>query len=140
MDENQIAAGKDYCDVNSREVSPNHELIAYSVDYNGSETYTISIKNISTGKLLLDEISETDGSIIWDKDGLRLYYFTMDDEHRPNKLFVHTLGEAQSDDVCLFEERDGKFWMAAAKSASDKYLVLATCSSETSEMHILDLS
>lgn len=76
--------------------------------YIGYETYTIFIKNLKSGAILEDRIEGSDGNIVWDRDSSRLYYLTMDEEHRPDKLYMHVLGTSQSDDVCLYTEEDGK--------------------------------
>jgi oligopeptidase B len=44
----------------------------------------------------------------------------MDDEHRPYKLFLHVLGTPQEEDVCIYTENDGLFWMGAGKTADDR--------------------
>jgi oligopeptidase B len=52
LDENVLAEGKKFCDVGSFRMSPDHRYLAYSEDNTGYETYTIYIKDLSTGQLL----------------------------------------------------------------------------------------
>ena len=40
-----------------------------------------------------------------------LFYLTMDDAHRPYKLWRHVVGTPQSEDVCLVTEEDEKYWL-----------------------------
>jgi oligopeptidase B len=61
LDENKLAEGQEYLDVSSFESSPDHKLLAYAVDTDGSEIYDMSIKNLATGELLDDVLTETNG-------------------------------------------------------------------------------
>lgn len=108
LDENEVAKGHEYCDVSGIVPSPGHDLLAYAVDNSGYETYQIYVKNLRTGEILSDAIEGSDGNIVWDRDSSRLYYLTMDDEHRPDQLHLHVLGTAQSEDVCLYTEEDSR--------------------------------
>src|ERR1700732_4061925 len=59
LDGNELAAGKKYSRIGNFAASPNHQLLAYSVDFEGDEAYTIRIKDLSSGALLADEIPNT---------------------------------------------------------------------------------
>ncbi len=43
LDENVLAVGHDYFALGGFEVSPDHSVLAYSVDFNGSERYTLAL-------------------------------------------------------------------------------------------------
>lgn len=58
LDENELAKGFEYSDVSTFLPSPDHSLLAYSVDNNGYETYSIRVKALSSGTLLPDVIEE----------------------------------------------------------------------------------
>ena len=47
LDENELARDLAYCKVGIFELSPDQTKLAYSLDTNGSERFTIYIKNIS---------------------------------------------------------------------------------------------
>ena len=91
--------------------SPNHRLLAYSVDTNGSERFRIFVKDLETGSLLGDALEDAQGSLVWAQDGQTLFYTTLDEEHRPSKVFRHRLGSAQSDDVLVYEEANPGFFV-----------------------------
>jgi len=40
----------------------------------------------------------------------QVYYTTMDQEHRPYKLWRHAMGTPTSDDVLLYTEDDARMW------------------------------
>jgi len=139
LDENVLAQGYEQSDVHARIVSPDHRFLAYSVDHSGYETYTIYIKDLSTGKLLPDAIEDTNGEIEWGKDSSVLFYMKVDTEHRPFELYMHEVGKAQQEDEKLFRESDALFWMGMSKSASERFLFLEIGSKETSEWYTIDL-
>lgn len=64
LDENVISEDHEYVDVSSIAVSPDHALVAYSVDYDGSETYTMTVKNMLTGEVLSDVIGDISGEVV----------------------------------------------------------------------------
>ena len=63
LDANMLTTGKEYFDLGTYEISSNQNLLAYSVDNNGSEKYTIFIKDLTTGELLDDTIPKTSHGI-----------------------------------------------------------------------------
>jgi oligopeptidase B len=144
IDENKLAEGHEYTDVQTIAVSPSHSLVAYACDYSGYETYDVCIKTVSNSaedasKPLIDEISNTSGDICWANDDSCIFYSVMDEEHRPYKLFLHVLGTPQSEDICIHTEEDQLFWMHVGQTADKKYLIFGVDSKETSECFVLDL-
>ena len=61
LDENHLANGYEYSDVSAFRPSPDHSLLAYGVDNNGYETYTLRVKKLQGGALLPDVIEEVSG-------------------------------------------------------------------------------
>jgi oligopeptidase B len=111
LDENEVAKGKEYCVVGDHTPSPDHSLLAYSVDDTGYETYKLYFKNIQTGELIGDVLEGISGEILWGGDSSTLFYMKMDDEHRPYRAFMHILGTKQSEDICFLTENDQRYWM-----------------------------
>src|SRR3546814_20500953 len=91
--------------------SPDHRLLAYAIDRNGSERYRIAVKDLASGALLPDSIGETKGSLAWANDGRTLFYVTLDEEHRPSKGFRHPLGDDAAAVVLVYEEADPGFFV-----------------------------
>ncbi len=87
IDANALAKDKDYCRVGRWENSPDHKWLAYSVDDDGSEQYTIVIKNLETGELLAESIPNSYYSLEWSNDSQTIFYDVLDQNHRPVKIF-----------------------------------------------------
>jgi oligopeptidase B len=138
IDENELAEGKKYFRVGGSAPSPNHKLFAYSVDNMGDERYTIYVKDLTSGKLLPDEIPNNEGPVEWANDGKTLYYVTIDAAKRPEKVWRHTLGANTSTDKLMLHEKDERFFVSIAKTRSKRYVLISLDSSNTTEMYFLD--
>jgi oligopeptidase B len=138
LDLNELAEGHEFFSLGGSSVSPDTTLIAYSTDVVGDERYTVRIKDLVSDKLLDDEITGVLGGVTWDPDGRDLYYSTVDETWRPDKIWRHRLGTAQADDELVFHEQDGRFWVGVGRSRTERFLVIAAGSKTTSEYHVLD--
>ena len=92
IDLNAEAEGHDYLRMGNYMVSPDHSLLAFALDTDGSETYTLRIKDLTSGELLPDQIENTYYGLEWSNDNRTLYYTTLDPAQRPHKLHRHRLG------------------------------------------------
>lgn len=140
LDENHLAAGCDFFQLGVYKVSPNHQLLAYSVDTAGNETFTLYVKDLMTGQLRSDAIPNTYYSAEWANDNRTLFYNVLDSAKRPYRLYRHTLGTDSADDVLVYEEPDEIFFLLLSKTRSKAYLVLKLLHKAVTEMHVLDAS
>ncbi len=131
-DENAMAEGKKYFRIGNFSVSPNHQLLAYSVDFDGDEEYTIHVKDLATGNLLSDEIPNTYYSLEWGNDNKTFFYTVLDAAKRPFKIFRHSLGVKT--DALVYHEPDERFTVELAKTSSRAYILINIGSSLTSEV------
>ncbi|MCH9024026.1 MAG: S9 family peptidase [candidate division Zixibacteria bacterium] len=135
---NIIAEGHEYCAVGVYEISPSHQLLAYSIDTSGSETYDLYVKDLNTGKLYDDVIPNTSSTAEWGNDNQNIFYTIDDEARRPYKLFRHRLGDSLENDLLIYTETDEKFFLYIAKTKSKKYLLQYSESITTTEIHFLD--
>ncbi len=138
LDLDALAEGHDFFSLGGSSISPDSTLLAYALDVVGDERYTIRIKSLTTGELLGDEIVGSLGGATWDRDGTHLYYTTVDDSWRADKIWRHALGTTQADDELVFHETDGRFWVGVGRTRTDRFIVVAAGSKTTSEYHVLD--
>lgn len=83
LDLNLLAGKSEYFSLGAFGVSPDHQLLAYSTDFTGDETYPLHIKDLKTGNLLSDTIPNTASGIVWAEDNRTLFYTTLDEMKRP---------------------------------------------------------
>ena len=135
----EMAKGYAYYGIGSRSVSPNNELIAFGIDTVSRRQYTIYFKDLTSGKMLSDELSNTGGSAVWANDGKTIFYTTKDPKTlRQNKIYKHVLGTDQSQDELVFEEKDDTYRCGVWKSKSKKYLFIGSFQTLSTEMRFLD--
>lgn len=135
LDENALAAGHKYFRIGDAEVSPDQRLMAYSIDTEGDEIYTVHVKNLATGEVLADRIPGVYYAIEWANDNRTFFYTTVDAAKRPYKAFRHVLGGAQ--ETLVYHETDDRFNLAVSKTKDDAYLMLRLRSSITTEVRLL---
>lgn len=136
LDENKMAEGHDYFDLGDYEVSPDNTLCAYGVDTVSRRQYVLKFRDLSTGKDLPDVITNTDGSGAW-ADNTTFFYSRKDKTLRTYKIFRHKLGTEEKSDVEVYHEKDGAFSCDVYRSRSDKYVVIVTGSTLSSEEWLL---
>lgn len=137
LDQNVLAEGHDFLELGVLAVSPNHQVLAYSVDTTGAERYRLRFLNLETREHFPEEILDTAG-VAWGNDNQTVFYAQLDEANRPYKLWRHALGNASTDDVLLHHETDEFFYLDIGKTRSQAYLLLGLHSKITSEVHFLD--
>ena len=126
----------DFFSTGATSVSHCDNYLAYSLDLQGSEYYTIYLRNLQTGKELNEVVPNTSGSITWSLDSKSFFYSKLDKYHRPRSIFKHTLGQNIKNDKIIFEEKeDDSFTCSISLSADEKYFIISTGNHMTYEEH-----
>ncbi len=137
LDEPALAAEGDYFRLGGFALSRDGRFCAYSVDRDGSERFTLEIRDLARGTLLDTAIADTIGAPVWAADGRTLLYRVVNDRWRPHAVCAHRLGTATEDDVTLYEEADDGFFVHLGETRSREFLVIASADHETSEVRLL---
>ncbi|TYC85484.1 S9 family peptidase [Novosphingobium sp. BW1] len=137
LDEVALAEGKEYFRLGALSLSANGKLLAYSVDDNGSERFTVRIKDLATGELLADEIPGTLSALVWVAKDTGLVYSLANEQWRTDNARLHWLGTPLSDDVEIYHEDDEGFRVGSSLSANKKWLIIGTSDHETSEARLV---
>ena len=137
LDEVALAEGHEYFRLGAISVSNDGRMLAWSVDDNGSERFTVRIKVIASGEMLPDTIPETNSSLIWAAGDTALVYSHVNAQWRTDNVRLHWLGKPVAEDIDLFHEDDEGFRVSAGLSANDEWLVISTGDHETSEIHLI---
>lgn len=138
LDLNELAAGHDFFSLGGASVSPDDRLLVYATDTAGDERYTVRVKDLSTGELLSDQLTDVLGGATWAPDASAFYYSTVDEAWRPDKVWRHLLGTAQSEDELIYHEKDERFWTGVGRSRTDRFLMIVAGSKITTEFHLID--
>jgi oligopeptidase B len=138
LDGNELAKGRGYFRFGGMDLTPDHRLLAWSFDGNGSEFYEIRVRDTATGQDGADVLENTAGGAVWAADGKSFFYTLQDENHRPLKTFRHVLGTRQSDDALVYEEPDAGKFTGVGKTHSEKYVLIDIHDHDTSEIWMID--
>ena len=137
LDANELAEVTEFFAMGASTVSDSGNLLAYSVDTAGDERFSLVIKDLRTGELLSDRLEGIFYGATWVGDDY-IFYTTVDDAWRPDTVWRHKVGTAQSEDVQVMHEADEHFNIGVGSIRSEKYLFIVIGSKLTSETWVLD--
>ncbi len=124
LDGNEVAGDSEFFALGTFDVSPDGLLLAYSTDLTGDERFTLRIKDLETGELLPDEITEVHYGSAWSADSSDVFYTTVDEAWRPYKVTRHRLGSPAADDVVVFEEPDERYWVGVDLTRNEQAVMI----------------
>ena len=88
-----------------------------------------------------DRIESTQGDMVFSADGKTLFYTVLDENHRPSKVFRHSVGDDPANDVLIYEETDPGFFIGVSKTESGRFILIdAHDHAETSEVWMINAS
>ncbi|BDH59140.1 S9 family peptidase [Tsukamurella sp. PLM1] len=141
LDLNLEGEGHEYIAVGAASVSPDGALLAYSLDTDGDERFTLRVRDIESGEVLEDTVENVFYGATWaptTASGARhLFYTTVDDAWRADTIWRHEIGSTAGD-VKVFHETDQRFGVGIGLSRSEKYLMIGASSTLSSETWVLD--
>ncbi|WP_367715412.1 S9 family peptidase [Nitratireductor sp. GISD-1A_MAKvit] len=140
LDGDREAEGKSYFRIGAVDHSPDHERLVWGYDDKGSELYTLSVRDLATGKDLADTVTETGGGGVWDAASDGFFYTRLDENHRPSKVFFHRMGADSANDRLVYEETDPGFFVSVAGSRRNDWIYISAHDHETSECHLVPAS
>jgi oligopeptidase B len=139
LDVDKMANGHPYYSAVGFNVSPDNKLLAYGVDTVSRRQYTLYIKNLETGEHFADKIFPASGGSEWGNDNKTLFYTATNPKTLlSEKIKRHTLGSDSKKDVVVYAEKDKSNYIGVGKTKSDKYIVIASSATMSSEYLILD--
>ena len=138
LDLNAFEKEHEYIKLGVFRMSPDHKILAYSLDFSGGEDFHVFFKNLETGEILPDCLTNTIYSGEWGNNNQTYFYTIQNDAKRSYRVYRHILGQSQAKDEMLFEEKDELFRVFLGKTRDDEFIILRTWSIETTEVRLLD--
>ena len=138
IDVDAQAQGKTFYRVISAEHSPDHALYAYAVDEQGSEIYTVYVKDLATGETLVNPVGNCTGDFCWSPDAQHLFWIFRDDNGRPAKIYRRQ--SRGGEDVLIYDEPDDGFFLGIDQSESGEFIVIHAGNHTSSETLLIPAS
>ncbi len=136
LERNEVAKGLNFMAIGAFTVSPDQNLLAFSIDTSGYEAYDLVVKDLRSGAMLADRIPDV-ADVVWATDGKTFFYSKRDAARRPYRLYRHTLGADPASDPLILEEKDELYNLFVGRTRSDAYILAGSGSSTTSEFRYL---
>jgi oligopeptidase B len=139
VDGNRLAEGHEFFSLRGLRVSSGQNLAAYSVDTVGRRKYTLRFRNLETGEDLGDTIPDITGNHAWANDNETLFYTKQHPETlRWYRIYKHILGTDSAEDELVYEEADEEFSISVSKTKSERFLIVASEQTLSSEYRYLE--
>ncbi|MEQ1785542.1 MAG: S9 family peptidase, partial [Acidimicrobiales bacterium] len=139
LDLNALAGDSDYFALGAYDLAPGLDRLLYSTDHDGSERYTMRVRDLRTGLDLDDLIPETTYGSAWAGDDT-FFYVRPDATMRPFQVWRHQVGTPAADDVLVYEDLDERFFVSVGLSLTEQWVHVSAGSKVTSEEHLIPAS
>ncbi len=139
LDVNKMAEGHNYFSATGFAVSPDNKLMIYSIDTLSRRQYHIYVKNLETGAILSDHISNTEGYAVWANDNKTFFYVSKNKTTLlSEKIKKHILGNDETADATVYEEKDNTNYIGVGKTLSRQYIMINSSGTLSSEARIIN--
>lgn len=136
LDGNVEAGDHDYWALGVLDVSPDHSILAWADEHDGSERFRLRFRDLATGIDRPTVIDDVAYSSAWSAAGDTFLYTRTDDAWRSHQVWRHELATADPGaDVLVFHETDERFNVGVGLSGDERWVLLVSSSSLTSEVH-----
>ena len=136
---NKLAENLDFYQISGISPSPDNKIIAFGEDINGRREFTIKFKSLEENKYINDVLENTSGNITWGNNEYIFYTYKDPKTLISNKVYRHKLGDAQSNDFLVYEEKDDEFNLSISKSRTNKYIYINSGKTESNELWLIDI-
>ncbi len=134
LDQPKLAQGKAFYQVRGWSVSEDGRFLAWAEDLTGRRQMVLKVKDLQTGELLPDTITNMEGSPVWSDDAKTIFYTDKDPVTLLSKrIKAHTIGTAVASDRTVYEEKDDSFYIGVGRTTSDKYICIFMQSTVSNE-------
>ena len=138
IDVDAQARGKTFYKVIAAQHSPDHALFAYAVDEQGSEIYTVYVKDLASGQTLASHIGDCTGDFCWSPDSRHIFWTFRDNNGRPAKIYRRPARGGE--DVLVYDEPDDGFFLSVGPTESQEFILISAGNGSQSEYYTIPAS
>ncbi|MGH6965207.1 MAG: S9 family peptidase [Phenylobacterium sp.] len=143
LDEEALSKGKPFFQVGAAHHSPDHALYAWAADEQGSEYYTIRVKDLAGGEELGTPVESAYGDFTFSPDSQWIYWIWRDENARPSKVFRRPARPGKDwrgEDVLVYEEADDGMFLGVGVASDDSHVLIHVGNQETTEILLIPAS
>jgi oligopeptidase B len=140
LDVNEMAKGHDFFEVGEIAISPDSKLMAWAEDTVGRRQYTLRVKDLTDHRVLPVEIHNVENNIAWAGDNSSFLYI----EKNPETLLGYKVRRGSivpghaGEDPLVWEQTDDSFYSQVYRTKDDRFLIIHTQSTVSSEAWFAD--
>jgi oligopeptidase B len=143
LNANELAKGHDFFEIGDIAISPNSKLMAWAEDTVGRRQYVIKVMDLATHKVLPIALPNLENNIIWAGDNQTFFYIEKDPKTLLGfRVRSHRLDSANHDDIAadpvVWTQDDESFYTQLARTKDEKYLLIHTQSTVSTEVLYAD--
>lgn len=134
FDQPKMAGTSAFWALSDYAVSPDNRLVAWAEDTVGRRQYVLKVKDLATGQVHADTITNIEPNIVWGDDNRTIFYVAKDPTTlRGYKAMAHVLGTPASADRTVWEEKDETFDTHVERTSDDKYICVIVSTTVSDE-------
>jgi oligopeptidase B len=115
--------------------SPDGTLFGWSADETGSGIFGIRVRDIASGRMLVDDIEGVHGEFAFAPGGRYLYYVGRSDKGWPDSVWRRDMVGGGS--VKILDQCDPGFFVSVRATASGGFVVIRLFNGDASECHVV---
>jgi oligopeptidase B len=139
LDGNALAEGHEFFSIGGSAVSSGQDILAYAIDTQGRRIHTAYLKNLVTGEMLPDVLSNVTENLVWANDNRTLFYAKQDETTlRQYQIYRHRVGADPAEDQLVYQEDDETFVAYIFKTKSKKFLMIVSAHTISQEYRYLE--
>ena len=112
-------------------------LFGWAADLRGSDIFSIFVRDIDSGKLLVEDIADSHGEFAFSPDGRYLFWCGRTDKGRPSKIFRREIGAGG--DTLVYENKDPAFFVSLRTTVAGGYLVIRMFNGDMTEVRLVPM-
>jgi len=115
--------------------SPDGKLVGWGEDLAGSGLFRIRVKDIATGRMVVNDIDQAHGSFAFDTGGRHLFWVGRNASGHPDSVWRRDI--ASGADVKILTESDPGFFIDLRTTASGAFVVIRIFNGAQTENHLV---
>ncbi len=133
LDVNELAVDKPHLSLSVFSISPDHGLLVYGVNHTGNEKFDLKVKDLKTGQIIDENVTDTVGSIVWFGNG---FFYTPSNPVKwiANQVFYYDLTTKVS--THIYTEGVEKYSVHVSESDDRKLMFLISGDHSTNRIRL----
>ena len=142
---NELAKGHDFFEIGDIAISPDSRRMAWAEDTVGRRQYVAKVMNLDTHEVLAVALPNVENNLVWAGDNKTFFYV----EKNPETLLgfrvrKHSIDSPNHTDITadplVWEQDDDSFYTQLYRTKDEKFIVIHTQSTVSSEVWFADAS